>query len=395
MPKVLHVNDHPSDTGGGTEVYLARTTHLLRAAGWDVATFTAADLPDDRLTPWRYLDNRIARRALRAQLEQFRPDVVHLHNFYHVLSPGILAELSAYRRRRTVRVVMTAHDWHLICPNSGGTWFSRRTFRQPFDPGRVGHWSYLLSRSWDHRGLSYSALRLAQHVWNYRWGDRRHVLDLVICPSQFVGRIVHEAGWPAVVLPYPAPTWPRPARLPDRSVPLRLMFVGRLEPEKGVVEFLRILPTSFDGTLTVVGDGSDLSRCREVCRERGLERVVTFLGRRPNAALASLLQQAHVLIVPSLMLETGPLTVLEALFVGTNVLVTDRGAASELVAASGVGFVFTPGDVTSLLHQLKHIETARRDGTLNAFDIGDFLADRDEQLHTPRLLQLYEAGKAV
>jgi glycosyltransferase involved in cell wall biosynthesis len=173
------------------------------------------------------------------------------------------------------------------------------------------------------------------------------------------------------------------------------MFVGRLEPEKGVVEFLRILPTSFDGTLTVVGDGSDLSRCREVCRERGLERVVTFLGRRPRAALARLLQQAHVLIAPSLMLETGPLTVLEALFVGTNVLVTDRGAASELVAASGVGFVFTPGDVASLLHQLNHIERSRRDGTLNAFDIGDFLAERDERLHTPRLLQLYESGKAA
>jgi glycosyltransferase involved in cell wall biosynthesis len=394
MPKVLHVNDYPSDTGGGTEVYLARTTHLLRAAGWDVATFTTADLPDDRLTPWRYLDNRIARRTLRAQLEQFRPHVVHLHNFYHVLSPGILAELSAYRRSRTVRVVMTAHDWHLICPNSGGTWFSRRTFRQPFDSGRVRHWSYLLGRSWDHRGLSYSALRLAQHVWNYRWGDRRHVLDLVICPSQFLGRIARDAGLPAVVLPHPAPAWPRLAALPDRPGPLRLMFLGRLEPEKGVAEFLRILPTSFDGTLTVFGDGSDLSRCRHVCRERGLEQVVTFLGRRPHAEVARLMQQAHVLIAPSLMLETFAMTVLEALYVGTNILVTDRGAPSELVAASGVGFVFTPGDAASLLHQLKRIETARRDGTLNAFDVGDFLAERDERRYTPRLLQLYESGKA-
>ena len=394
MPKVLHVNDYPSGTGGGTEVYLDRITHLLRAARWDVATFTAADLPDDRQTPWRYLDNRVARWTFRAQLDQFRPDVVHLHNFYHVLSPGILAELSAYRRRRTVRVVMTAHDCHLICPNSGGTWFSRSTFRQPFNPSRVRHWSYLLSRSWDHRGLSYSALRLAQHVWNYRCGDRRRVLDLVICPSQFLGRIVREAGWPAVVLPHPAPAWTRRA-LSDRPGPLRLVFVGRLEPEKGVAEFLRILPTPFDGTLTVVGDGRDLSRCRDVCRERGLEQVVTFLGRQPHIEVARLLQQAHVLIAPSLSLETFALSVLEALFVGTNVLVTDRGAPSELIASSGVGFVFTPGDAVSLLNQLDHIEAARRDGTLNSFDVRDFLAQCDERLYTPRLIQLYESGKAA
>jgi glycosyltransferase involved in cell wall biosynthesis len=194
------------------------------------------------------------------------------------------------------------------------------------------------------------------------------------------------------VLPHPAPAWPRLAKVTDRPGPLRLMVVGRVEPEKGIVEFLRILPASFQGTLTVVGDGNDLARCRQVCRERGLERVVTFLGRRPHAEVARLLQQAHVLIAPSLVLETFALTVLEALFVGTNVLVTDRGAASELVAASGVGFVFTPGDAASLARQLERIETARRSGSLNSFDVGAFLAERDERLYTPRLLQLYEAA---
>src|SRR5437773_212327 len=120
--RILHVNDYPIEDGGGAEVMLARTLRLLRADGADVSLFTVADLPDRRLTVRRYLDNPVARQALAERLRCFRPDVVHLHNYYHVLSPGILVELERYRSQRPLRIVMTAHDYHLVCPNSGGNW---------------------------------------------------------------------------------------------------------------------------------------------------------------------------------------------------------------------------------------------------------------------------------
>ena len=125
--RILQINDYPLEDGGGAEVVIARTIELLRNGGADVALFTAADLPDRRPGVRRYLDNPIARRALSERLRTYRPDVVHLHNFYHVLSPGILAELERYRADRPLRVVMTVHDYHLICPNSGGTWYPRRS----------------------------------------------------------------------------------------------------------------------------------------------------------------------------------------------------------------------------------------------------------------------------
>ena len=99
--RVLQINDYPVDHGGGAEVLLARTMGLLRDTGANVELFCAADLPDRRQTAGRYLDNVVARRALAERLRSYRPDVVHLHNFYHVLSPGILAELQRYRASRT------------------------------------------------------------------------------------------------------------------------------------------------------------------------------------------------------------------------------------------------------------------------------------------------------
>src|SRR5438094_10343440 len=88
MHRVLHINDYPAEAGGGAEVVMSRTMMLLRQAGVLVDTFTCNDLSDQRRTPWRYISNSEACNALTVKLQAFRPDVVHLHNFYHVLSPG-------------------------------------------------------------------------------------------------------------------------------------------------------------------------------------------------------------------------------------------------------------------------------------------------------------------
>jgi glycosyltransferase involved in cell wall biosynthesis len=392
MRRVLQINDFLS--AGGAEVVMARTAALLRTEGWEVDIFTAADLDDRRLTPRRYVDNPVARRSLATRLASFQPDIVHLHNYYHQLSPGILAELAAYKRGRAAQVVMTAHDCHLICPDSGGTWYPAGSgSRRPIDGQRLGRWSYLLSRSWDRRGLGHSCLKLAQHLWNYRVRDRRQVLDLVICPSRFLEGLCARAGLPTTFLANPAPAWPRLQR--DRSGSLRLAFAGRLEPEKGVREFLEILPPGFAGTFTIVGDGQEAQPCRATCRRRGLERVVWFLGRLSRGRVQEILAQAHILVLPSLFLENNPMSLLEALAVGTNLLVSDRGGTRELIEATGVGYVFSPGDARSLAARLEEIARAHKEGSLNRFDASRFLEQRSEQAYLRGLLEVYEGRAAA
>jgi len=392
--RILHINDYPAGSLGGTEVLLARTVDLLREEGYEVETFTAVDLDDRRLTARRYVNNPVSRRELARRLESFWPDIVHLHNFYHLLSPGILSALADYKRRFAVRVVMTAHDYHLVCPNSGGTWFTVHSQRrQPVDPRRLRRWPYLLFRKWDHRGLHYSLLKLIQHIWHYRLGDRRNVIDVVISPSRFLQALFGQLGQNAIHLPPPAPPpYPRRQRPPD---PLRLVFVGRVEPEKGLREFLELLPASFEGVFTIVGDGADMVRCRETLGRRGLEKRVTFLGRRPHNEVFDLIAQAHVLVLPSLVLESYAITVVEALAVGTNVLVSDRGAAIEIVQASGVGYLFRPGNADSLARQLERIVQCHREGNLNTFDVSEFLEQRGEPAYLRTLLHVYESKVAA
>jgi glycosyltransferase involved in cell wall biosynthesis len=385
--RVLHINDFPAEALGGAEVLMARTVGLLNGAGWDARTFTQANLPVSRLTPFRYVNNRAARRALRKTVEEFRPDVAHLHNYYHVLSPGILSELRQFKPG--IRVVMTAHDYHLVSPNSGGNWF--RGGMHTIDPARVGSSKYLLTRRWDHRGPAHSLLKLAQFAWHYRLGrDARQVIDLVLCPSRFLRSMLDHLGLPTLHLPLPNPPvletpQPRPGRL-------TLAFAGRLEPEKGLVEFLRLLPESFRGKLLVIGDGSARPAAEGVVRERGLAGRVEFLGRRPHAEALRLIACSHVVLLPSLLFENYPLSLIEALAVGTNILASDLGGMREIVADSGVGYCFPPGDAAQLADRLRQIETAHAAGILNTFDASKFLAGRSEAAYLSALERAYGGG---
>ena len=133
--RILHVNKF-LHRRGGAEAYMEDVAGLQRGNGHRVAFFAMAH-PDNRASEFeRHFPSRVelnppprslhgravavgrmlhspsARRGIEAVLEEFRPDVVHLHNVYHQLSPSILRPL----KRRGVPAVMTLHDYKLACP---------------------------------------------------------------------------------------------------------------------------------------------------------------------------------------------------------------------------------------------------------------------------------------
>jgi len=390
MRRVLHVNDRSPDSLGGAEVLMARTCGLLRDTGWDVRTFTEADLPDRRLTARRYLSNPVACAALSKVLADFRPEVVHLHNYYHILSPAILPLLGQYKRESGARVVMTAHDYHLVCPNSGGNWFRRGP--RLVDVDRLHSWRYLFSRRWDHRGLGYSSLKLLQHVLNYRFVDRRRAIDLVLCTCRFMQDLVARIGLPARHLANPSP--PVVVKRCERPDELTLVFAGRIEPEKGIRRFLEALPADFSGRLKIVGEGADRDACEAICNSKKMASRVEFLGRQSHAQTVEAIASSHVAVVPSLLFETYPLVAQEALSVGTNVLVADYGGMREVVLDAGVGFRYDPFHPESLVEQIRTIEMAHRTNTLNSFDVSTFLASRTDETYLAGLLRAYAGEPA-
>jgi glycosyltransferase involved in cell wall biosynthesis len=354
---------------------------LLEAAGVTTSMFTSEDVPGHRRTPAGYISSGRCRRALARRLDEFRPDVIHLHNFYHELSPAILdaaAESSA-------RVVMTAHDYHLLCPNAGLCAFSAGALT-PVDPRTLGGLGSLLQRRWDHRGRLHSTLKIAQHLWNYRIRNRRRGLDLVLCPSRFMERALGGLGLRTAFVPNPAPA---AADLAPRGAELHWVFAGRLEPEKGMVEFLGAVPADFRGHMTIVGDGAQRSACEAICRDRGFADRVTFTGLVAPAEAQRIIGEAHVVILPSVNPENAPLSLIEAIALGASILASDRGGMQEIVTESGVGITYDPERRTDLVDAVRGIEARHADGTLLNFDASAFLEARSDRAYLDALMQAY------
>jgi glycosyltransferase involved in cell wall biosynthesis len=99
-----------------------------------------------------------------------------------------------------------------------------------------------------------------------------------------------------------------------------------------------------------------------------------------------------VLILPSRWDENYPLSLIEALAAGTNLLVADRGGMREIVEDAGIGYRFVPNDAVSLAEQLRAILAAHAAGTLNTFDATNFLAGRNESSYLAGLTRAYGGG---
>ena len=367
------------------------TMSLLQSRGIEVDLFTADDVGGYRRTPLSYVESSVCKKALDERLAAYQPDAIHLHNFYHTLSPGILAVLEAYCKQHSARTVMTAHDHHLLCPNSGMCHYQRGRM-QAAEASRVASVAYLLTHRWDDRSIAHSLLKVLQHVWNYRMHNRRRVIDCVLCPSRYLKRMLDGLGMPTQLLPFPAP---RSTSLPSKpDGPLRMVFSGRVEPEKGLAEFLESLPESFAGTLTIVGEGTELDRCRDICTRRGIQQRVEFVGLRPHDETISIIGSSHLLVLGSLCAENYPMSLLEALSLGTNILVSNFGGTKEIVEASGVGSMFDPFDPESVESSFNDVTASFERGELNQFDVSAFLAQRSEANYVAGLLSAYRGEHA-
>lgn len=127
----------------------------------------------------------------------------------------------------------------------------------------------------------------------------------------------------------------RPAVAGERAASntLRLLYVGRLIPRKGVELLLRALGGFGDVTLSVAGDGPERERLARLAGEYGVS--VDFLGHVAHAELPQLYRKHDAFILPSRN-EGMSNTVLEAMASGMPVIVTNVGGTAELVDGNGV-----------------------------------------------------------
>ncbi len=411
--KVLQVNKF-FYVHGGVDTYYFNLLALLEAHGDQVVHFA---MQDERNRPSPYADlfvsnvdlrgssgpwNQVraaarilysfeARRKIAALLDREHPQLAHLHHIYHQLSPSILPLLKA----RSLPVLLTLHDYKLICPN-----YSLLTQGQICERC-AGHAFY---HAVTHRCVQDSTLKsalCAVEMTLHRWsGIYVRNVDLFLAPSQFLRDKMVQYGIPSsqiACLPNFAPLETYRPSFDHRGY---YVYIGRLERIKGVETLLRAAAAAGPAgglELWIVGTGREQPHLQELARQLGADHV-RFLGFQSGPALIDLLSGAAFVVVPSEWYENAPLTVLEAFACGKPVIASRLGGLPELVRDGETGLLFRPGDVDELRAAIERL--AADPGSIAA--LGRQARQRAEnewsgQAHYAALMAIYRrvmAGQA-
>lgn len=378
----------------------------LEARGHEVVPFAAAH-PQNEATPWsRYfprftetaqagaglslaarasaaldlVHDREAARRFEQLIADVHPDLLHLHGPSRQLSPSIVAV--AVRRR--IPVVVTLHDYGLICPQGlllkGGVEACR-------PPNCVrGNVLHAVTNRCVKQSTTASAIAAVEHLIHRATGAYTRRATRLIAPSRFVAEVVTGAGVDprrVAVLPNGIEPGPAPRSLPDKG--RHFLFAGRLAREKGLpalIEAARRLPAA---RFVVAGDGP----LRPWLDDEAPPNV-SLVGHQRPQELEALRHGAVGVLSPSIWYENAPLTVLEAMRAARPVIATDIGGQPELLASGG-GLLVPPGDAAALAGAIKRLWVDRSEATAIGQAGRQALLDRYSlDRHLDGLLAIYE-----
>jgi glycosyltransferase involved in cell wall biosynthesis len=276
-------------------------------------------------------------------LRRVRPDVVHIHNFFSVISPSVYYAC----KEEGVPVVQTLHNYRLACPAASfyrdGKICEECLDRGPFHAVRYG--CYRDSK------LATAALAamLEVHRRKNTWSE---MVDCYVALTEFAREKMIQGGLPAekirvkpnFVLPDPGPR----AGNGDYA-----LFVGRLVDLKGVGTLIKAwskLPATIP--LVIAGDGPFRPEMEKLIADLKLTSV-NYRGRLSRQDTLAAMKRARFLMFPSEWYEGFPVTIAESFACGVPVLCSRLGGMQEIVDDGRTGLHFRPGDPSDLAEKVQ------------------------------------------
>jgi glycosyltransferase involved in cell wall biosynthesis len=313
-------------------------------------------------------------------IRRFKPDVIHVHNFFPLVSPSVFFVAA----RNHVPIVMSIHNFRLICPSTilyhNGEIYEK-SIHKLFPLDAIAKGVYRNSKLQTASTVFMTAFHKLAGTW-------KNKVDKYITMTEFAKNMFLNSS-----LNVPADKWViKPNFTPDPGVGREdreefFLFMGRLTKEKGIETILEATKV-FNFTLKIIGDGP----LREL--------VETYAARNPNIIYAGFQQKPYIteelkkckaLLFPSVWYEGFPMTILESFAAGTPVISSKLGAMVEMIDDKSNGLHVKPGDVNDLVEKIKWLS---QDATF-AKNLGRQARRDYEEKYSPennykQMLQIYQ-----
>ncbi|MFH1932099.1 MAG: glycosyltransferase family 4 protein [Pseudomonadota bacterium] len=356
--KVIKCNKFFFLNGGSERVFFQERKFLLNQ-GVDVVDFSMADPRNfpSHYSPFfisnidyqgsvsifskikqgaKFVHSKEAVKKIERIVREERPDIAHLHNIYHHLTPSIIPVL----KKHGVKIVLTLHDGKLICPSY---LMLRRGEICTACEGRY-FWKPVTKKC---QGSLIRELLLMFEAYWHKWKGNYRLVDLYIAPSRFIAELISR-------------------RIPEEKIRVFHngvdtdginqsiqdegygLYFGRISKEKGIETLLKAHKSFSDNmVLKIVGTGP-----MEDALRKGYPDV-EFLGYKKGEDLNEIIRKSAFVVVPSECYENCSMVVLEAMSMGKPIIGSRIGGIPEQIEDGRTGFLFEMGNVGELAEKMK------------------------------------------
>jgi glycosyltransferase involved in cell wall biosynthesis len=343
--RILLVHNFYQQRGGEDLVY-ADEARLLESRGHEVVRYS---LHNDAIGSMstvglvgRTVWNARSSADIRAVIAMKRPQLLHVHNTFPLISPSVYYAAGA----AGLPVVQTLHNYRLFCPvavcfRDGHVCTDCLGRSVPWPA--VRHACYRDSRLASATVATMLSIHRLVRTWHRKVG-------VYVALTEMARRLFVQAGVPATKIVV-KPNFVDPDPSPGTGDGGYALFIGRLSAEKGLRTLLRAWQLTHPRPpLRVAGDGPLADEMKAAAA--GMPEVV-WLGRREPAEIVPLLRDATCLVFPSECYETFGRVIVEAFAAATPVIAAGHGAAGELVHDGITGLLFRPGDAEDLASKVR------------------------------------------
>lgn len=281
--------------------------------------------------------NIAAAKKVKQKMQEFKPDVVHVHNWHFASGPLVFRMI----HRLGIPIVHTVHNYRLLCPSGillhMGQLFTD-SLRQSFP------WSAIRNKV--YRSSSSQTFWLAFIVWFHKKIGTWKKIDSYVCLTPFAVSLFQESNFGVSKKQFSVkPNFKAaPEILLSREKEHHFLFVGRLSEEKGIETMLNAFK-ELPFLLKIAGDGPLKSTVLEAVKQFA---NIAYLGNLTNKEVTDELQKTQALIFPSVWYEGMPMTILESFSTATPVIGSNLGAMSSMISNEQNGFLFETGNVEGL-----------------------------------------------
>jgi glycosyltransferase involved in cell wall biosynthesis len=336
----------------GEEAVIDANINILEKVGHKVIKFSRSseEITSSHLGKYKAFFtsfyNPCSIKTLRILLNKEKPDIIHIHNLYPLISPSILP----FIRKYGIPVIMTVHNYRLVCPN--GLFYNGEKICEACSNGK--EWNCIINNCEKSilKSLSYALRNASSRIFKYY----KNNIDAFLCLTEFQRQKLIQNGFPENRC-HTLPNFLGDIKnkiIYDTSIKENILFLGRINKQKGFDILINAAKRCKNIKFKVAGKPD-----KKFINIDNLPENVQWLGIIDGQKKEEALNTALALVFTSRSYEGFPMVFLEAMQHGIPVIAPRLGGYPEIIREGKNGWLYEPENEFDLIRILNKVNQDR------------------------------------